>query len=182
MIKDKILISVYEDKMYNNYARKFYPHLVDEMVAEMVFSLLLLDDRKLENLYNNNELKYYCIAIIRNMAYNKHSPFRKNYVNDNVEIDNIDIVEVDKVKHADSIDIFNLSSDIDEFVKNKVIKVRGVISEGDLFNMHFKKKLSFRAISKKTGLPLRCLFINIKKTQQEVVDKFKIDYNDIGHE
>ena len=182
MVKDEILISVYEDEMYKNYARKFFPSLVDEMISETIFSLLLMDEGKLKNLHNNNELKYYCIAIIRNMACNKYSPFRQNYIDENIDIDTIDIVEADNSAHVSSIDVFSLSSRIDRFVKSKKTKVRNVISESELFNMHFKDKLSFRAISKKTGLPLRCLFINIKKTQKEVFNKFNVDYDSMGYE
>lgn len=185
MDRDSILVEVFNDDLYKSYSAKFYPHLVDEMVSELIFSLSTLSTEKLQQLHFSKEIRYYSIAVIRNMVSGKNKPFIKNFVNDNLQINEeaLAAIENDEGEQLYS-DVDILLNDVKEFLKERSGSIEGYWYDERLFNMHFDKDepLSYRTISKKTDIPVSSIYHSVKKTQDLVSKEFKNRYNDVRDE
>ena len=181
MNRDKILIEVFNDTFYRGYASKFYPHLVDEIITELIISLGTIDSDKLEQLYFSKELKYYCIAIIRNMCTNKYSPFNKMYVNNTLPLTEEVIEELinEDSLVIDEFEEIKLLKDISIFLSEHSENTEGGWYDEKLFHQYFTEDKSFRAISSSTTIPTSSVYHNVKKTQDTVINEFKNKYDDI---
>lgn len=185
MGRNEILIEVYSNELFRGYAAKFYPHLADEMVSELIVSLCTLSDERLIELHTKKELTYYSIAIIRNMAINPYSPFSKKFLSDNLEINDDVLESIDEdCNEMLYTDVDDLIKDVNDFLKERTDTIAGAWYDESLFNMHFNKDdaASFRAMSKITDIPVSSIYHSVKKTQDLINDKFKDRYNDIGVE
>ena len=180
-MRDRILTEVFNDSFYRGYCSKYHSRLVDEMISELIDLLSKMNQDRLEELYNNKELRYYCIAIIRNMVGNKNSQFNKDYINNNFEI--IDDILHDPIEGELTVDVSKqedeLISDIFDYLKERSKTVCGAWYDEEMFKLYFKSDDSFRALSDKTSIPTASIFSSVKKTQELINNEFKKRYDDI---
>lgn len=181
MDRDSILIEVFNESLYRGFTSKFYPDLVDEMITELILSLDKIPVEKLQGLHDRKELKYYCIRIIRNLATNKKLSFIKAYVNDNLEIKDDILSLPDTDTPIDEYKEIELLSSIKDYLADKSINEEGSWYDERLFNMYFNDGKSHRGINKSTNIPLSSVYNNIKKTQNNIKDKFKNKYDELGY-
>ena len=183
-MRDKILSEVYSDDLYRQYAAEFYPQLVDEICSELFLILCEMDEDKLIALYNNNELKYYNIVIIKNMIFYKYSSFNKMYkqdkLDDSVVMENFDKVESEDDDSRDFNDdaADELVKDIKSFLKSRSKTTCGGWYDEEIFNMYFFSDKTYRDLSEETKIPTPSIFNTAKKTQAIVVKEFKKRYDD----
>lgn len=184
MNRDDILIEVFNDSFYKGYAAKLSPKLVDEIQSELIAILAEMDAEKLIQLHSNNELRYYSIAIIRNMVLNKKSPFNKMF-NDNhnfdEEFDIADDIDEPSVDFDDD-GADCLIADIYKFLNNRASEVSGAWYDEGLFKIYFGEDLTLREVSERTGIPLSSVYHNIKSTMKLIGNEFKDRYNDVRGE
>lgn len=62
----------------------------DDFKQYIYLQILEMEESKLIELYNKNELIYYIIAVARNNALGSNSKFRKIHIDTNLEYDNIE--------------------------------------------------------------------------------------------
>lgn len=70
-----------------------FPHL-DDLAQDIYLSLLLKDDDKIVSMYNDKQLLFYIIRIIRNNLYSTTSPYwrqYRRYTSTNIDLDSIDV-------------------------------------------------------------------------------------------
>lgn len=181
-MRDKILVEVYSDVFYRAYISSLLPNLVEEAHSELISTLAEMDEDKLIKLYNNKELKYYSIAIIRNMIFNKSSPFNKQFNQDN----SLELQEAAYLVDEELADEFNdeladeLISDIWRFLEERSGYIEGAWYSEKVFKMYFKTSKSFRDLSSETKIPTSSIYHNVKSTQELIIDKFKDRYDRIN--
>ena len=179
MNRDKILIEVYSDHFYKGYAASYKPKLVDEIISELIISLTSMDEDKLISIYENKELKYYCIAIIRNMVINEKSNFNNHYGGFN----NYDDFYLDSIEDNITINVSDLEdeliADIYKFLKKRGENICGEWYNEELFKQCFKDGKNHREISKHTKIAKTSVYSNIEATKELIQTKFKDRYNDI---
>ena len=200
MNRDEILIDVYSDTFYKGYAASYKPSLVDEIISELIISLTSMDEAKLISIHKNKELKYYCIAIIRNMVINEKSNFNAGYsrhakYEQEITYDNnsfkcdeanenplfapaLDNVVDDIVINVSELED-ELISDIYKFLKKRGENVCGEWYNEELFKQCFKDGKNHREISGATKIPFTSVYRSIEDTKTLIQTKFKDRYNDI---
>lgn len=181
MNKSIILQEIFMDVFYKCYISSLTPNLVDEAHSEFIFKIAEMDEDKLISLYNNKEIKYYGIAIIRNMIFNKSSKFNKLYNNNNLQVEEAyyvpDEVDTDTFDD-DAADELILS--IWKFLEDRSKSIEGGWYSEKIFKMYFNTTKSFRDLSKETGIPTSSIYHNAKSTQQIIIDKFRDEYDRIN--
>ena len=179
MNRDEILIDVYSDHFYKGYAASYKPSLVDEIISELIISLTSMDEAKLISIHKNKELKYYCIAIIRNMVVNEKSNFNNHYGGFNSHDDfYLDSIEDDVVVNVSELED-ELIDDIYKFLKKRGENVCGEWYNEELFKQCFKDGKNHREISGATKIPFTSVYRSIEDTKTLIQTKFKDRYNDI---
>ena len=180
MTLDKILQTIYEDDIYKGYAASFCPNLVDEMISELVFRFLNMDEQKLLDLYTNKELKVYALAILRNMVYYKYDPFRKKFLDDSTLPIMTEIIRIEEDEEEDVSDLTTeLRKDIDKFLTNRADKIKGEWYNQKLFDLYFQDGHTFNEISEMTGISCSSIYLSVKGVQEIVQTKFKSTYYDL---
>lgn len=51
----------------------------EDLIQEVYMILLNYDEEKLRALYNNNQLNFFLVRVIKNQYFSKTSPFHKKY-------------------------------------------------------------------------------------------------------
>jgi DNA-directed RNA polymerase specialized sigma subunit len=180
MTRDKILQTIYEDDIYKGYAASFCPNLVDEMISELVFRFLNMDEQKLLDLYSNKELKVYALAILRNMVYYKYDPFRKKFLEDSTLPIMTEIIRIEDEQEEDNSDLTTeLRKDIDKYLTNRADKIKGEWYNQKLFDLYFQDGHTFKEISEMTGISCSSIYLSVKGVQEIVQTKFKSTYYDL---
>ena len=178
MCRDEILTEVYNDIFYKAYISSLLPKLVDEAHSELVYTLSEMDEEKLINLHDNKELKYYSIAIIRNMIFNKSSPFNRMFNESHLEVQEA-LYIIDDVMppqfNDDAAD--ELILDIWRYLEDRSKNIDGAWYSEQIFKMYFNTSKSFRELSAETKIPTSSIYHNVKGTQELIINKFKNRWN-----
>lgn len=87
--RTKILTDICNSGLVNKIANRYSSYIqefnLDDFVQTIYLFLCDLPEEKLVELYNNKELDYYIIAIVRNQAINTKSKFNLVYNNQVIE-------------------------------------------------------------------------------------------------
>ncbi len=51
----------------------------DDLIQELCIILLEYDEDKIKYMYDNKQLKFFCVRVIQSQFYSAHSPFYKKY-------------------------------------------------------------------------------------------------------
>lgn len=51
----------------------------DDLLQELCIILLEYDNEKMNYMYDNKQLKFFCVRVIQSQYYSAHSPFFKKY-------------------------------------------------------------------------------------------------------
>jgi len=181
MNRNDILTEVYQDVFYKCYISSLLPNLVNEAHSEFLCKLSEMDEDKLIKLHNNKELKYYSIAMIRNMIFNRNSPFNKLFKNQDLPIEEAFYIEEDSdTPQFDDDAADALILDIWEHLEYRSKTIEGAWYSEQIFKMYFNTTKSFRDLSSETKIPTSSIYHNVKSTQEIIVNKFKDDYDRIN--
>lgn len=105
MSSSEIINYIYDlkivDKLTKRYASYIGSTNLDDFKQTIYCMLLEIPEKKLQSLYDKNQLVYYVIAITRNQAVNYRSTFNKQYNDANlVFTDDYTVVETSEM-HLD---------------------------------------------------------------------------------
>lgn len=170
MTKSQIIEQLFKSKNFNNCINKMEPaHIRDDLRSEVLLIVCEWDEQKILNLYKKDELDFYVVRVILNLARSSSSPFAKKFRQPLIEfnpkqhniIDNIDIAErIEKEAKEDVI-----LQAIDEVKQGKEAGLywynAGILK---LYINHG----NYRAIENETGIPFTSCYKNIKKTFSEL--------------
>lgn len=81
MTNQEIVKIIGEEKMIESIVENMNvkPDLAQDLVQDAYMILLEYDNKKLEEIYNRNQLKFFTARILCNQAYSVNSPFWKTY-------------------------------------------------------------------------------------------------------
>tara|TARA_R110001632_G_scaffold123505_3_gene236252 strand:- start:198 stop:752 length:555 start_codon:yes stop_codon:yes gene_type:complete len=181
MTKDKILIEIYNNKLFKSYAAKMSPKLVDEVISEVIITVANMNTEKVLDLYYKKDLNRYIITIITNMIINKKSPFNKMYNNADFQIEAAfnfkDITTEDNPFTGEE------SIELIEDIKSFLNKRDGISLEekesNDLFDMAFFQSETYQDVADTTDKSKTTIYNSVQDVKEVVVTKFKNRYNDI---
>ena len=182
MSKNEILIYVFNNTLFANYANKMNSRLKDEIMSETISILSEIDEVKLKFLYDSHGLNSYVLTIIFNMVVNSMSPLNATYSKNYYNIDNLyncsDNEEEDFFKSSEASDLI---TDIKAFLNKRSNISEEEALNCELFNRSFFGGETFEEISEIKGIPKTTVFTTVKDVKRIVKDKFESKYDEIRH-
>jgi len=183
MNKNKLLEYIFTD----NEIHKAIKSIVDTMYHEdmkthLIEQLIKIDEDKLLKLYNDKELIYFCIKIIKNQYESSTSTFYKIYRNkgqtklfrtynfttsENLLDETEEYIDSPTPKETLNKLKLLLLNQYEDFLTNQYHKT--------LFELYYFKKLKLREIQDKTGIDYRTISRSIRKTKAWLKNELK-DY------
>lgn len=81
MNKYEIIKELFESGMLHTLAHNMCvgDEYKDDLIQEIIMILLEYDDDKIKYMYDNKQLKFFCVRLIQNQFHSAHSPFYKKY-------------------------------------------------------------------------------------------------------
>lgn len=86
--REKILIDLYESHIVENLTDRFWSYTAenrDDFVQMIYLQVCEIPEDRLVRLYNEHQLDFYVISIIKNQAQCDYNKFRKLYHDDRVQ-------------------------------------------------------------------------------------------------
>lgn len=81
-MRNRIIEDIYNEKIIERCTAKYSKKMkgnIEDVVQDIYMMIMEMDEEKLLNLYNKNELTYYVLTICRNQCTNKYSKSNKKY-------------------------------------------------------------------------------------------------------
>jgi len=188
------------DSFFSGYAKSFSN---DEFIANEIYSEFLLkvcemNQDKLQQLYDDGQLKYYCARIIKNVVYHPSSIVKKNhfdrklvYIDDdswewsigkdegNALMFEILNKEDNEPQHLNQEAIEILLKDIKWFLAEMAKENELGWYNQQVFELYHEEYKSLRDMSKDTTIPTSSIYNSVKKTKDKINDLFRERYDSI---
>lgn len=206
--KNNILDELYRSEFMESFLSKITSdhYLKEDLRQELFLILCKMNDKKIIDLYENNELKYYVIRIAKNNYHSSTSPFHKKYRNTKLEYGlELEDIDIDTNFHFEKLILESNKRDEMSDKLRRLIKMIDTIVESDLhwynqgiFNMYFKKgkwdkidgefrdlecgkeKSTYRRIEEITKIDHTSVFLTMKESIEIIKNKLK--ENDVDGE
>ena len=185
---DTIINYIYENKrLFTNQINK---HIKNQYMREEIFQefLLIVTEKKdkMIELFEKDQMKYYCLAVIKSLICNPHTPFNKNFkvkyypigedLND--DDDNRYIPELSVEDNGYKVNELNsLIDEIDKFLVKKTKEDKDFWYHKELYELYYSKDMSYRSLSELTKIPVSSIGDSINYTKTLIRDEFGEIYN-----
>lgn len=154
--RDQVFSFVLKDRIYEDILRKFLSDKKerDEFRQHLWLQICLIPEKKIILSWNQKWFQYLYVSIIKNQIQSSDSSWHLKYrkmiaIDSSTEIENInDENEIDLKEEKE----FKLKC-IEEGLKNLESNPNFFI-QAELFKLYFQKNMTYRAIAKKTKIPL----------------------------
>lgn len=191
---NEIMKHFIDEPIYIGYCKSFKNKNIvysQELFSEFLMAMVQQKESKLIELYNNKQLIYYSISVIKNLVYNKYSKFNKTItenrdaeiMQEDISYYDIPIEEADKDLHhkkertENKMD--NMLSDIFEKLDENEENVDGFWYDYRLWQMKFVQGKAYRQIAEETKIPASSVFHSVKKVIDLIDDDFYEQYKGI---
>jgi hypothetical protein len=176
------------DSFFSGYAKSFSN---DEFIANEIYSEFLLkvcemNQDKLQQLYDDGQLKYYCARIIKNVVYHPSSIVKKNhfdrklvYIDDDAYFFEVENKEDEPPQHLNQEAIEILLKDIKWFLAEMAKENELGWYNQQVFELYHEEYKSLRDMSKDTTIPTSSIYNSVKKTKDKINDLFRERYDSI---
>ena len=176
------------DSFFSGYAKSFSN---DEFIANEIYSEFLLkvcemNQDKLQQLYDDGQLKYYCARIIKNVVYHPSSIVKKNhfdrklvYIDDDACFFEVENKEDEPPQHLNQEAIEILLKDIKWFLAEMAKENELGWYNQQVFELYHEEYKSLRDMSKDTTIPTSSIYNSVKKTKDKINDLFRERYDSI---
>lgn len=170
MTKNEVIEKLFISKNFNDCINKMEPdHLRDDLRSEVMLIMCECDESKILYLHEKNELQFFVVRVILNLARSSSSPFAKKFRQQTIEFD-----MQDHPVH-DSNEIVNRfeKETKEEVLINYLIELREGKEAGlywynaGLLKLYLEHG-SYRAIEKETGIPYISCYKNIQQSCAEL--------------
>lgn len=168
-------------------------YIADELYQEFFIVILEYDKDKICKMYDSNQLKYFCVGIIRRMIRSKTSPFynkirkfdvisgeigEKSVINNNNNNSDYDdnLLEMRLLES-------NVLDKIEQCLRDEEIKNPKFWYSATLFKMYYYQKMTYRKIQLETNIHHVSAFHTIQSVVKLLREKLDIDlsnYKQIG--
>jgi len=164
-MREKIIVSLYNDKSIEIYCKNLDFYNWEELKSELIMQLYKMNESKLIDYYNTNCLTYVCFTIIKRIKYGTISDTGLFSTKD----DNLEFID-DFYKN---VSIEETSTVISEEIWNKLeFELRNLHWYSKvLFEMYYLQKMTLKQISEKTGINLKSVHYSIKQTRLKLKKK-----------
>lgn len=164
-MRDKIIVSVYNDKSIEIYCKNLDFYNWEELKSELLIQLFKMNESKLTDYYKKNCLTYVCFTIIKRIKYGTISDTGLFSTKD----ENLEFMD-DFYKN---VSISDVPEQISEETYNKLeSELRNLHWYSKiLFEMYYNDKLTLKQISEKTGINLKSVHYSIKQTRLKLKKK-----------
>jgi len=176
------------DSFFSGYAKSFSN---DEFIANEIYSEFLLkvcemNQDKLQQLFDDGQLKYYCARIIKNVVYHPSSIVKKNhfdrklvYIDDDDCFFEVENKEDEPPQHLNQEAIEILLKDIKWFLAEMAKENELGWYNQQVFELYHEEYKSLRDMSKDTTIPTSSIYNSVKKTKDKINDLFRERYDSI---
>lgn len=162
MKKEQILKEIVKNNIYQNILVKYFSEKNerDEFRQFLFIQICEIDDEKIELIWSKNEFLWYYCGIVKNQvkssssAWNKYrESFKKNV---DISVFENYLENNDEESYEDEINekLSQIKQSINHYLKvNPKYK-----TDFDLFKLKYEQGLTYRAIAKKTNIPLTSVY------------------------
>ena len=176
------------DSFFKGYAKSFSDDdfIANEIYSEFLLKVCEMNQDKLQQLYDDRELKYYCATIIKNVVYHPSSIVKKNHFDRNLvhiddedcyfEVENVEEVEP---QHLNQEAIVELLKEIKWFLAEMAKENELGWYNQQVFELYHEEYKSLRDMSKDTTIPTSSIYNSVKKTKDKINDLFRERYDSI---
>jgi hypothetical protein len=182
------IVALIQSKEFKQCIGKVEPEdLRDDLAAEVTLILLETDPTKVVNMADANQLKFYAVRIIMNLAFSNTSPFYKKYRQRHHEFKEnhllntgdhfLDDTSTQAIRHLQSLQV--AADDIEATTEQKLLEERALDAVDGLYWydaemvrlwMHLG---NFRKMQTETRIPHTSCFKTVKKAIEEIKVKLK---------
>lgn len=184
-----IMNELANDGLYKEICKKYSStkYLSDELHQEFFIVILEYNQEKIIEIYEKNQLRYFCVGIIRRMATSSTSPYYKKIRKPLMDISNGDNNELNLTETPNESDEYR-----DKLIREENIleKIKTILSAEEkkrpkfwynktLFEMYHYQGMSYRDIEKETKIPHVSVFHSVKSVMtllQDALGDEIIDY------
>lgn len=175
---DDLVDHIYNEPFFKEYSKSLsHNNITQEEIFQEYLLKVCENPEKMIKLYNDGSFKYYSVAIIRNLVYNKYSTINKYHTNNTPE-------------ELESKCLKDTAADVCEYqeIEERTLKLFNDISSTvskshwydiEVYNMYFIQGMTYRGISKLTKIPHTSIFHTIKKMKNRIREVHGNDYNTI---
>jgi DNA-directed RNA polymerase specialized sigma subunit len=160
MNKDEIIVMMYQSDIIIRYCRTITPEY-DELKSQLIIQLIQMPEIKLITAEQNNYLEYLCFTICKRILAGRVKGSGMFYLAKN----HLSIDEgwgIDKADESIDDDTIKKVDDINDIVNNLHWYSK------TLFNLHYRDGYKLREIAEMTGINLKSIAYDIKKTRNEI--------------
>jgi hypothetical protein len=173
------------EPFFEGYSKSFSTNdfIRKEIYSEFLLKICEMNQDKLNELFYEGRLKYYCTKVIQNVVFHPTIGVGKKYP-DLVSFDSEDVwieamnEEEEEYYPLDQQKATQLLKDIKEYLKD-------VASENDkgwysqkIFELYYEDYNSLRKMSEDTTIPVSSIYNSINKTKTKINELFREQYND----
>ena len=151
---------MYQSDIIIRYCRTITPEY-DELKSQLIIQLIQMPESKLITAEQNNYLEYLCFTICKRILAGRVKGSGMFYLAKN----HLSIQEgwgIDKADESIDDDTIKKVDDINDIVNNLHWYSK------TLFNLHYKDGYKLREIAEMTGINLKSIAYDIKKTRNEI--------------
>jgi DNA-directed RNA polymerase specialized sigma24 family protein len=174
---DKHIAQLFTDKKFNDFLTKVSsPSLLEDLKQEVMLILLEYDRTKLQAIWDKPKslggisgLRYFAIRIALNQYRSSTSPFYKKfkrdaqeYIDDNMAVEDIELIDDDELSLLDSIVSFY-----------EGYKPNLYWFDAEIFELYLELG-SYRAVSEQVNIPQRTIGTTCKKVKDKLREAYKV--------
>lgn len=158
-------------------------YIKEELYQEFFIVLLKYKEDKIIEMYNNKQLRYFCVGIIKTMATSSKSPFynkiRKPQLT-SIEFNTETEITDDFDNNLDAETLREeFLNDINKFLMSKENEEKRFWYSKQIFELYFVKGMNYRQISEETLIPITSLYYTVLNVKQLIKEEFNLEYQDI---
>ena len=160
MNKDEIIVMMYQSDIIIRYCRTITPEY-DELKSQLIIQLIQMPEVKLTTALQKGYLEYLCFVICKRILAGRVKGSGMFYLAKN----HLSISEgwgIDKADESIDDDTIKKVDDINDIVNNLHWYSK------TLFNLHYRDGYKLREIAEMTGINLKSIAYDIKKTRNEI--------------
>lgn len=189
MNKNEIIETIFKSEEYDDLLSKLIERTdlyLEDFKQDLMLILLEKNSKLIEELWNENKMRFYIIRIVTNQIYSSSSPFYndyKKYYRELIQTTDDNNYYSDYLNNfSETIDNDNTFEEIDEVIDNNIltfINKNSILTwyETNILSIYYKlgeykdvkQKVSLRTMEKEYGIHYVSLHLTIK----ESVDKIK---------
>ena len=162
MNKDEIIVEMYQSDIILRYCKAITPEY-DELKSQLIIQLIQMPDSKLFTAKQKGYLEYMCFVICKRIVAGRVKGSGMFYMAKN---------------HLSLEEGYGVDVSVEEERNDYLEKIENITNNTHwysktLFNLHYKDGYKLREISEMTGINLKSVAYDIRKTREHIKQELK---------